>query len=81
MISVHVPRGLFQGTNFMTPNVIGYFKLRKGLGYAELSHGTGINNQPIYGVTIRPRAANGSEDLSTLCQSRAEAERYIEGLS
>jgi hypothetical protein len=68
------PRGLFQGRNFMTPNIVGYYKLR--LGYAELSAGTGITNQAIYGVTCKP-----DDGRSKLFQSRAEAMKYIEGLS
>lgn len=70
------PRGLFEGKNFMTPNIRCYFKLWQHLGYAELSSGTGMNNQPIFGVTVRP-----AKDLSKLFQSRLEAERYIESLS
>lgn len=68
------PRGLFRGKNFMTPNVLGYYKLREG--YAELSEGRGMSNQPIFGVTVKP-----DDGRSKLCFSRTEAETYIEELS
>lgn len=46
--------GLFKGKNFMTPNVRGYYRLALEGGYAELSEGTGLYHEPLYGVTIRP---------------------------
>jgi len=70
------PRGLFRGTNLMTPNVTGYFKLRHG--YAELSHGRGIDNDPIFGVTVRP---DPDPRRSQLFYSQAAAMAYIEELS
>jgi hypothetical protein len=69
------PKGMFEGDNFMTPNVRGYYKLR--CGYAELSEGTGMSQQPIFGVTIRP----DTEKRSKLFQSNMEALDYIEDLS
>lgn len=74
------PKGVFRGSNFMTPDVLGYYKLR--LGYAELSHGRGMSNQPIFGVTVRPDIAFGSQGVrSKMFQSREEALTYIEELS
>lgn len=75
---VSPPRGLFPGKNIMTPEIIGYYKLRGKAVYVELSTGRGINHQPIWGVTVRP---DEEHKLSKLCHSRREAERYIEGLS
>jgi hypothetical protein len=68
------PKGLFKGRNFMTPEWIGYYKLR--VGYAELSEGTGMSGQPIFGVTVRPE-----DGRSRLCFSRIEADDYIRSLS
>jgi hypothetical protein len=73
------PRGVFQGSNFMTPNWLGYYKLR--LGYAELSEGRGMSNQPIFGVTVRTGDGLDTERRSKLFQSRSDAEDYIEELS
>jgi len=44
-------RGVFRGSNFMTPTILGHYKLREG--YAELSTGRGILGGPIWGVTVR----------------------------
>lgn len=46
------PREIPSDPNFMTPNVLAYFKLQKG--YAELAKGRGIVGDAIYGVTVRP---------------------------
>jgi hypothetical protein len=72
------PRGLFKNRNIMTPNILGYYKLRGKDVYVELSEGRGIQDQPIWGVTVRPDEAH---KLSKLCYSRREAEAYIESLS
>lgn len=76
--SCNPPLGLFRGRNFMTPDVLGFYKLRRELGYAELSEGRGIDHQPIFGVTVKP---DTEHKLSKLCHSRAEALAYIEELS
>lgn len=71
-----VPKGTFKGSNFMTPHVIAYYKLRKG--YAELSEGTGMSRQPIYGVTVHP---DSDRTRSKLCHSHSEALEYIGSMS
>lgn len=74
------PSRVFIGRNFMTPNIIGYFRLR--VGFAELSTGTGMANQPIWGVTIRK--SNGSRlspDPSDCFQSKQDALDLIRSLS
>ena len=71
-----VPKGTFEGKNFMTPKVLSYYKLRKG--YAELSQGEGMKREPIFGVTVSP---DPERAISKLCFSRDEALRYIEALS
>lgn len=73
-------RKLFKGENFMTPNRVGWFKLR--VGFAELSEGEGMSRQTIYGVTVRPdKWEDGQQGLSRLFQSKAAAMDYIELLS
>jgi hypothetical protein len=67
------PAGLFEGRNFMTPDIVAYFNLGDGV-WAELSTGTGMSRQPIFGVTIRPDPGN---KRSKMFQSRAQAMRYI----
>jgi hypothetical protein len=76
MKTISKPNGLFRGRNFMTPDVIAYYKLRKG--HAELSEGTGITHKPIYGVTVEPDAEN---TRSRMFHSKAEALNYIDALS
>lgn len=47
-----VPHGVFKGHNFVTPDVVGYFKVR--MGYAELSKGTApLSGSKVWGVTVR----------------------------
>lgn len=79
------PRGVFRGTNFMTPTVLGYYKLRANFGYAELSSGTGIGREPIFGVTVRDyrgeHVRDGEADRSQLFHSKSAAIAYIESLS
>jgi hypothetical protein len=82
MKKVSKPDGLFRGRNFMTPDVIAYYKLYKG--YAELSDGTGFNRQPIYGVTVQGygETLDGIPDTaSRMFRSKAEALSYIQALS
>lgn len=80
------PRGIFRGTNFMTPDVIAYFKLRHGLGWAELTSGTGIEHEPIFGVTVRdymgedPGRNTPGGNLSKMFFSEREAREYIKSL-
>lgn len=70
------PAGHFDGRNFMTRDVVAYYELRHGLGFAELAQGEGISRQPIFGVTVEPNRA-----LGKLFQSKRAALDYIEALS
>lgn len=69
--------GGFKGQNFMTPQILGYYKL--AVGYAELSTGTGFHGDTIYGVTVRPETPD--DRRSQVFYSRREALDYIESLS
>ena len=73
---IHVQPGIFRGVNFMTPEVLGCYKLREG--YAELSAGTGLRNEPIFGVTVRP---DPHPQRSKMCCSKQEALDYIRSMS
>jgi hypothetical protein len=65
--------------NIITPEVIGYYRLRDGR-YAELSEGYGLERRPLFGVTIEPRRGPG--DTASQCfASRAQALQYIDALS
>lgn len=76
----HAPKGVFSGVNFMTPNIQRHFKLREG--YAELSTGTGMYQEPIFGVTVRKHdGSHFSPERSKLFHSMASAMEYIEELS
>lgn len=65
------------GRNFMTPDILGFYKLREG--YAELSTGEGMSRQPVYGVTVIPDEPVNAR--SKLCQSEQEALDYIRSMS
>ena len=69
------PRGLFVGSNFMTPSILGYYLA--GDHWCELSEGTGLSHQPIFGVTVKP---DPEGNHSKLFYSRAAAEDYIESM-
>jgi len=76
--SINKPQGVFRGVNFMTPEIIGYYKLRRGFGYVEFSEGTGFLHEPIFGVAIRPLDRNGKDRGSKMFFSKREALNYIE---
>lgn len=63
------------GRNFMTPNLVKYGK--RGRLVYEISSGTGMRQQPIYGVTVLEIDGTERSDLSTMFQSLREAEAYI----
>ena len=74
------PAGVFRGTNFMTPTVLAYYRgNHHGKSfYAELSEGTGMERQPIYGVTFRTSTGQRLElDPSGVFPSRSSAEHHI----
>lgn len=74
------PLGVFRGTNVMTPNVLGYYKLN--IGYAELSTGRGFDGNKLFGVTVRPDVVLESQGKrSKCCFSKAEALAYLGELS
>lgn len=67
----------------MTPTVLGYYRRTIGgrNAYIELSEGSGMSGEPIYGVTVR--RADGSDvldsegnKLSKCCFGKVEALRY-----
>lgn len=67
--------------NFMTPNVIEYGKISRNIAY-ELSSGTGINYQKIWGVSVVVVKNGKTErsELSKCCHSEKEALDYINEL-
>jgi len=71
------PKGIFQGNNFMTPNILAYYRTRRG--YAELSEGTGFSREPIFGVTVHDYKGNDTGQ-SKMVFSKDEAIKYIESL-
>lgn len=79
MRPISKPSGLFNGKNFMTPDIMAYYKLYKG--YAELSKGTGLKYQPIFGVTVQTHGGEIASTASRLFQSQQEALDYIKALS
>ena len=70
------PVGCFKGNNFMTPDLIGFYRVRGG--YAELSYGTGLDSPWLYGVTVKtPGGASLDPDQSRCFDSREDAEAFI----
>ena len=76
----------FKGNkNFMTPYIKGYYqkKLKDKIMYFELSEGTGINNEPIFGVTVlieKEGKLEHATKLSKLFWDEQEAKNYINKL-
>jgi hypothetical protein len=74
----------FNGKNFMTPTIIGYYSRKMGsrVVHVELSKGYGIDDEPFYGVTFR--RPDGKElwrtgaDPSRCFRLRADAEAWID---
>lgn len=60
--------------NIMTPNILSYWTADDGKIAIELAEGVGLNNQPIFGVTVRPENLKASK----LFQSKAQAMHYIQ---
>jgi hypothetical protein len=76
-------RALFQasikGINVMTPEILAY-GVSGGFVY-ELSYGTGIKREPLFGVTILERQTGyHRRDLSKCLSSEDEAMQYIRSL-
>jgi hypothetical protein len=66
------------GMNFMTPTVIERRAL-KDLVY-EISEGTGLSSEPIFGVTVLTKQAEHKHELCKLFYSLEEAKEYVESL-
>lgn len=64
--------------NFMTPNVLGYWKGK--IYVAELSTGRGITQQEIFGVTLVYLPGKPAQNGCQLFQSEQAALAYIESL-
>lgn len=80
---VNQPAGIFRGRNFMTPEVVGYYRTvyQGRTAYVELSRGRGMAREPLYGVTVRDAdGARFEPDPSTCYRFRAEADRAIREL-
>lgn len=70
-------RSVVKGSNFMTPDVLRYGFTGKYV--YELSEGRGMDNQPIFGLTVvdwavRPSERKHNRELSQLFYSREFAE-------
>lgn len=76
-------KSVVKGKNFMTPDVIRYGETRSH--FFELSEGTDLEGQPIYGVTVvdwatHPADRKHNTKLSQVFHSREFAEAYIADL-
>ena len=75
----NVFRSVVKGTNIMTPEWLGYGW--SGDFAYELTKGTGLTNEVIYGVTVVSADRIRRNDLSKLCHSLSEARTYISSLN
>jgi hypothetical protein len=67
--------------NIMTPNIVRFYE--KSDKVVELTSGRGIDNEPIFGVTVRTREGGvwgDHENESKLFWDKRKAEAYAEGL-
>jgi hypothetical protein len=76
-------KSVLKNPNFMTPDVIRYGETPSHI--FELSEGTDLKGQPIYGVTVIDWAIHPSDrkhniELSEMFYSREFAEAYIADL-
>lgn len=69
-------RQYVKGDNFMTPDLIGYYRIKNG--EAEVTKGSFIGNT-IYGVTVVQNNRK-DDDLSKCCHSMDEVMEYITSL-
>ena len=67
---------LVVGSNIITPNVIRYGFTKDGSGVYEIAQGTGMKNEPLYGVSIRDD--QGESIGGDLFDTKAQAFRYID---
>ena len=76
-----IPKGIFKGANFMTPNLVSYWygTYQGRTAYVELSQGKCMSEQDIWGVTIKNSngALFSNPDPSRCFQSKQEAIEYI----
>lgn len=70
-------KNIVKGKNFMTPNVIGYYKIKNGA--AELSKGEGFTGSMMYGVTV-VKDNEHNHELSQAFSSEWKAKEYINNL-
>lgn len=70
-------KSVVKGKNFMTPNVLGYYKVKNGA--AELSIGKGFTNNMMYGVTV-VKDNEHNHELSQVFYSELKAREYIKSL-
>lgn len=81
---VHRPIGVFRKRNFMTPEIVGYYRtVHQGrTAYVELSRGRGMAGEALYGVTVRDVTGGRFEpDPSDCYLSRYQADRAIRALA
>jgi len=74
-ISAVKARKVIPGVNVLTPIILGFFQC--GQQTIELSEGRGLDNQPIYGVTVRPDKSQ-SKLFTSLVDAYAHIHRIDE---
>lgn len=74
------PRGVFRGTNFMTPHILGHYKVKHNgrSVFVELSTGEGMDREPMWGVTVR---TPGGENITTAYPGERDPSRCFRALS
>jgi len=70
-------QSVLKGKNFMTPDILGYYKIK--YGSVELSTGKGFSGGTMYGVTVVKEGIHNHE-LSKCVHSKNEAIEYIKTL-
>lgn len=70
-------KNVVKGKNFMTPDILGYYKIKNGA--AELSKGEGITGSTMYGVTV-VKDNEHNHKLSQSFYSEWKAMEYIKSL-
>ena len=79
----NIPHGTFTGRNMMTPDILGFYRVSIGAGFAyvELSTGSGFFGGEIFGVTVRRAGGERLDpDPSGCYESKADALEAIKKL-
>ena len=72
---------MFKGTNFITNNIVARKKLRGKPVAFELSYGTGMSSDYVYGVTFADKDGMNFHDQNKCCHTFEEVRETLENFT